>query len=542
MPFQQVFDVIVVGGGILGTAVARDCAMRRLSVLLVEREDIGCGDTMLVSPLADGGNRVWSSRANASLIQEFDILERLAPHLFSETRVLIPANPKFSQLSLRRLQSAAAGYQKLTSARRDRRVQAWSADEWKERVPFAPLAGGGIEHSQLLWDAGRFAVLNAKAAEQASAEVLIGAHVEELGYENGRVVGVRLRRKNSRSEFAFGKTVVVAAGAGLPRVKGVPAEPYELRKETVLHLTERVPATLVLASAQSPTFLIPWRSGTWVGSWSSEFAGNPFEISLEAGEAALFARHFLERPGFLGLWRPSHFVTRIHYAPAAGRRGIPKNGFMSPEYSEPAIHDFAASGLKGLFTVAGGNAGFCRLVAEKVTHQICDSLKHREECRSAFESLPGGSHEIPWEEEAQRTGLPPRVVQGIIRRHGYHATSIFQRALEHAELSRTLCECEGIIAAEVEFCAREEWAGSLKAVGRRTGLSPGLCHGARCAWNTALFLAHLSSKPAPPFLEQAKEWVHEREISRSLLTSGALLPVVERDRYLAAYLFPEEAL
>lgn len=535
MPFQQVFDVIVVGGGILGTAVARDCAMRRLSVLLVERDDIGAGATAVVSPLVDGGNRVWSPRTSSPLIQEFDILERLAPHLFSETRVLVPANPKFTSLSVRRLAGAAAGYQKLGSTRRDRRVLSLTPEEWSARVPFAPLAGGGIEHTQLLWDPSRFAVLNAKAAEQASAQILLNAHVEEVGYENGRVVGVRLRRHGGRAEFAFGKTVVVAAGAGMSRVRGVPFEPHELRKETALFLNERVPATIALASSPAPTFLMPWRSGTWVGNWSSEFWGNPFHTGLESGEAALLAHHFLERPGLQGLWRPSHFLTRVQFVGESTKRFYAKSGFAAADYQEPALHDFAASGMKGLFTLGGGNAGFCRLVAEKTTHAVCELLKHREECRTAFESLPGGSHDIPWQEEAQRTGLPPRVVHGIMKRHGYHAVAIFEQALERAELARTLCECEGIIAAEVEYCAKEEWATSLRAVGNRTGLHPGLCQGVRCATGTAQFLARLLSKDARPFLDEAREWVAERLRNQDLFAQGSVLTVAERDHYLSAY-------
>ncbi len=536
MAFHQVFDVIVVGGGLLGTAVARDCAMRRLSVLLIEQEDIGSGATEVISPLVDGGNRTWTAHSAPSLMQEFDILERLAPQLFSETRVLIPANPDLPQATLRRLQSTATTLQKMGSARRDRRVQSWTPEEFRRRVPFfsQPYVAGGVEYTQMLWDPVRFAIANAKAAEQASAEILLGARVEEVSFENGRVVGVRLRRGQGRSEFAFSKTVIVAAGAGASRIKGVLADEKHWQRETILFLAERLPATFALVSESSATFLIPWRNQTWVGSWSSDYCGNPYPIGDLGGDAALIDSRFLNRKGVSGLWRPSHLMSRVH-AGASESSG-------ETAYSEPTITDHSTTGHRGLFSLSGGNGGFCRLAAEKISHQVTLLLKHREECRTAFESLPGGSHDIPWEEEAKRTGLPPPVVYGIIRRHGYHATTIFQRALEKPELARTICECEGVIAAEVEFCVREEWATTLKAISRRTGLATGNCQGVRCALNAVFLLQRMLGGDMVGFRQQAEEWILERQASSLSLTQGVQAAQSEMDRYLVSSLLPAQKI
>ena len=59
--------------------------------------------------------------------------------------------------------------------------------------------------------------------------------------------------------------------------------------------------------------------------------------------------------------------------------------------------------------------------------------------------------------------------------------------MKNPELSRTLCECEQVIAAEIEYCVREEWASSLADIRRRTRLAWGPCQSCRCSTGTSLF-------------------------------------------------------
>ncbi len=523
MAFQEVFDVVVVGGGLAGTAVARDCAMRRLSVLLVERDDIGAGATEIVSPLVDAGNRLWAKRSNPRLLQEFDILERLAPHLFSEVRMLVPSVIGVARTAVRRLESTVVSYQKAGAASHDRRVQSWNAADFKRRFTRTPsLTSGGIEYSQVLWDPVRFAISAARGAKQASAQVLLKTTVEEVGAENGRVVGVRIRPRGGRSEFVFAKTVVLATGAAAARIKGMPIAAAPLQKETVLLLGEKFPAALGLLSNEHAKVFVPWRNQTWVGSWTDEFEGNPFDAEPSRDRIRLIEKQVLQSSLFAPRLRPSQTFSRVQVQPADK---------SAQSFDEPTVGDLTASGLKGCFVVEGGNAGFCRAVAERITTQIADSLRHKEECRTAFESLPGGSHEIPWEEEARRTGLPPSVVLGLIRRHGYHATIIFERALTNAELARTVCECEGIIAAEIEFCVKEEWATDLEGISRRTGLGAGSCHGHRCLYNAAFWLKKLFGLEPGVAFAGAERWIEDRQGRDGLLAQGALTAQMELNRY-----------
>jgi glycerol-3-phosphate dehydrogenase len=102
---------------------------------------------------------------------------------------------------------------------------------------------------------------------------------------------------------------------------------------------------------------------------------------------------------------------------------------------------------------------------------------------------------MPWREEAKRTGLDPITVYRLMYRHGYRATEILENARKDPALAQTLCECEQIIAAEVEYCVREEWAKNLSDLRRRTRMGRGPCQSCRCVNQTALFMGSLLRWP-----------------------------------------------
>src|SRR5687767_1577423 len=99
------FDVVIVGGGIIGCGIARDAALRGLSVALVEKHDFGSGTTSGSTRLIHGGLR-YLQTADFALVRldlrEREILLRIAPHLVKPLPFLLPL-PKglFGRLRLR---------------------------------------------------------------------------------------------------------------------------------------------------------------------------------------------------------------------------------------------------------------------------------------------------------------------------------------------------------------------------------------------------------------------------------------------------------
>src|SRR3989338_1357458 len=86
------FDVIVIGGGCNGTGVARDCAMRGLSVLLLEKEDFASGTTGASSGMIHGGPRYLLSdrKVTKSSSKDAGYIRKIAPHLCFRIPFLYP--------------------------------------------------------------------------------------------------------------------------------------------------------------------------------------------------------------------------------------------------------------------------------------------------------------------------------------------------------------------------------------------------------------------------------------------------------------------
>src|SRR5436190_4398322 len=90
---EKLFDLIIIGAGINGAGIARDAAMRGLSVLLVDKGDIGSGTSSWSTRLIHGGLRYLEFGELALVresLREREVLLRIAPHLVRPLPLLIP--------------------------------------------------------------------------------------------------------------------------------------------------------------------------------------------------------------------------------------------------------------------------------------------------------------------------------------------------------------------------------------------------------------------------------------------------------------------
>src|SRR5918999_570382 len=90
---KEIFDVAVIGGGIVGCGIARDAALRGLRVVLFERRDFGSGTTSASTRIVHGGLRyleMLDFRLVRLDLRERETLLRIAPHLVKPLEFLIP--------------------------------------------------------------------------------------------------------------------------------------------------------------------------------------------------------------------------------------------------------------------------------------------------------------------------------------------------------------------------------------------------------------------------------------------------------------------
>jgi glycerol-3-phosphate dehydrogenase len=149
---------------------------------------------------------------------------------------------------------------------------------------------------------------------------------------------------------------------------------------------------------------------------------------------------------------------------------------------EHLLYDGAADGLAGLLSIAGGKLASYRAQAQEATDRILELLgRPARECRTHLEPLPGGDEVPDPALLAQRWPVAAPVAARLVYRHGSRALEVLRLLKDDPRLALVLCRDEGILAAEVVFCARHEKVRRLQDLRRRCRVALGGCAGVDCA-------------------------------------------------------------
>jgi glycerol-3-phosphate dehydrogenase len=484
------YDVLVVGGGIHGLAIAYETASRGLRTALVEAADFGSGSSFNHQKTAHGGLRSLQSasfgRARQS-IAERRALARIAPWL------------------LRPLPFITGTYRSITRSRLALRA-AFTIDQWlgrKRNVGLEPelhlpaprlvskaatlrlfqgiraenLTGGAQWYDYQMVESDRLTFAFAEAADRAGADLANYAQATAVLRTGDRIAGMRAtdRLSNRELEITAGVTIN-AAGAGTGAIMnalGV-TRPFPLLRAMNL-VTSRPARDMALAAAGASgrmLTLVPWRGRAIVGTGQSagfvraEDSGPPEE---EIRALLADANH-----AFPALKLTRNEITLVHWGlvPAVtGRNGRPE---LLPA-SE--ILDHAPDGARGALTVVGAKYTTARAVAERAADAAGRLLGRRlRPSRTAFTVLPGAGiadHEALAIETAREFDMEPPlpVVRHLIARYAERAADIIRLVHERPALGETVAPGVDTLGAEVVHVVRNEMAVHLSdIVVRRIGL------------------------------------------------------------------------
>ncbi len=186
------YDLIVIGGGVNGTGIARDAAMRGLSVALFEREDFGVGASGNSSWMIHGGLRYLLADPSVTRESSTDsgYIQRIAPHLIFRIPFLYPVleGGRGSRLATRAYLYGAQAYvglydryQKLKRGKPSTRL---SGEEARRLEPLLrPDVVGAVTLDEWGIDAYRLCVLNALHARDLGAR--LHTYTEVVGLLRG---------------------------------------------------------------------------------------------------------------------------------------------------------------------------------------------------------------------------------------------------------------------------------------------------------------------------------------------------------------------
>lgn len=475
-------DVIIIGGGATGAGVARDCALRGIKALLLERGDIATGATGRNHGLLHSGARyaVTDRESAEECIKENMILRRIASHCVEETDGLFLSLPEDG------LEFQA----KFIEACRAAGIRANAIDP-KEALRLEPSANpamiGAVRVPDGAVDPFRLTMANLIDAKAHGAEVLTYHKVTELIREQDRIVGVKAIDCRSGEKKEFRAAIVVNAGGiwghDLAAMAGVTVKMLPA-KGALLIFGHRV-NNIVLNRCRKPAdadILVPGDTISLIGTTSSKV---PFDevdnMYVTADEVDLLLREGTKLA-------PSLAHTRILRAYAGVRPLVASDDDPSGRSVSRGIVvlDHATrDGLEGFITITGGKLMTYRLMAEWTVDLICKKLNINKKCTTAECKLPG-SREKEEKISKRMHSVPVAQRESAINRHGEMAERL---DVGDAAARSLVCECEEVSVGEVKYALNELDVHNLVDLRRRTRVGMGTCQGELCACRAAGIMA-----------------------------------------------------
>ncbi|WP_302355520.1 anaerobic glycerol-3-phosphate dehydrogenase subunit A [uncultured Alistipes sp.] len=475
---NQTYDVIIIGGGATGAGIARDCSLRGIKALLLERSDISTGATGRNHGLLHSGARyaVTDHESAVECIRENMILRRIAAHCVEETDGLFITLPEDGLDYQARFVEACrkAGI----------RADVLDPEEARRLEPAAnPALIGAVRVPDGAVDPFRLTSSNILDATAHGAEIRTYTEVRELIREQDRIVGVKAYDHRTHAEVEFRAQVVVNAGGiwghGIAAKAGITVNMLPA-KGALLIFGHRV-NRMVLNRCRKPAdadILVPGDTISLIGTTSSKIPYDQIDnMIITPDEVDLLLREGEKLSPLLAR-------TRILRAYAGVRPLVASDDDPSGRTVSRGIVllDHATrDGMEGFITITGGKLMTYRLMAEWATDLICKKIGNDGKCRTAEIPLPG-STESREEVDRKTRNKPIAQRRSSIARHGALATRIDGTDSIKNSL---VCECEEVSIGEVEYALENLSVNNLVDLRRRTRVGMGTCQGELCACRAA---------------------------------------------------------
>ncbi len=473
---NEVFDVLVIGGGINGGAIARDAAMRGMRVALVEKGDFASGTSSKSSRLIHGGVR-YLQQGDLRLVRvacrERDLLRRrLAPHLVQPLAFVFPVY-RGDPIGFLTLGAGMWLYDLLAVFRNIRAHRMLTAKRTLQLEP--KLRGEGLKGAALYYDCftddARLTLETILAAAEEGAVIVNYLGLQSFIKEGGRIVGAALADRFGGPKLEVrARCVVNATGPWADQVRYLDEAGVKpcLRLTKGVHIVvprERV-GNLHAVVMRSPRdkrvlFAIPWESHSLIGTTDTDFHGTPDDVKADAGDF----EYLLEAANWAfpdARLRAADIVSSY-----AGLRPLVAPADDRDPSAVSREEEIFESG-SGLITLGGGKLTTHRLVAQEIVDFVGRRLgrpvgRSRRKRSTGAKPLPGGRSPDPRRmirelADANGHGLSPEQIQHLARRYGSRMPEVMALLEADGELRQPLVHTMPDIWAEAVYAAQAEMA------------------------------------------------------------------------------------
>lgn len=535
---RQHFDVAVIGGGINGVAIARECARAGRRVLVVEQADFSSGTTSRATRIIHGGLR-YLEHGEIGLVRESlrerERLLKERPHLVRPLDFVLAMPPH----SLGRRNALAI------------RVALWlyrRASGSRTRISAGDLANleaaldGGLELNLFSYEDAQCEFPERLVAEWMSEAMHAGAvlrnHTEalEILVQDGKARGLRIRDRLNAQEFEISADWIVNASG--PWADEVLSD-SNLEKEPliggvrgahiVLPVFPGAPSQALYAEVSDgrQIFVVPWTGQVLVGTTEVPQTGDPGTAEPSSAEVIYLlnsVRRLFPRAGVTAAdIRYTYAGVRpLPYSPGEASSAIPRGH---------RLHDHLEDGVAGLITVIGGKLTTAASLARSCARMIGVRVPEPRATMVAVGPAAGIENTLAqWSHAVSSiAGIPAQSASAIAEWHGRQALCIARMAAGDPRLQQTLCPHSDHIVAEAVEAIHHESAVTLGDILlRRVPVALGGCWDRECTRTAAERIGiaagwsdHQCRAEIESFTEERRRFLHPEGVAGMF----SLLPI-----------------
>ena len=420
---NNLYDVLIIGGGINGCGVARDATGRGYSVYLAEKNDIASGTSSASSKLIHGGLRYLEnfefSLVRASL-KERDILIKIAPHIIREMRFVLPHHKNLRPVWLLKLGMLL--YDNLYSSMYIKRSSYIRLSSHETKSTLTEAYKKGFEYSDCITDDSRLTILNAADAKRLGGNINTRTIVKNMEQKKGVWNIEVINTISNEAKYVQAKVVVNATGpwvdnflknhsnqTKIDNVRLVKGSHIVVKK-----LFNHSYAYIFQNSDSRIFFAVPWENEfTFIGTTDVDFKDNLDSFSVSDDEINYLCKSANQyfRSGI-----SSNDVIK-HWS---GVRPLYQDGSIK---AQKASRDYiiridSQDNNSALINIFGGKMTTFRQLSEEVVNKVGSILGEKKSQWTSDVHLPGGDFLL-----TEKT----KIVDGLVKKYDYLDVDYIQR-------------------------------------------------------------------------------------------------------------------
>lgn len=501
------YDLLIIGGGIIGACAAWDASLRGLSVALIDKGDFGAATSANSLKIIHGGLRYLKELDIHRMIvsiQERSNLMRIAPHLIHPMPNLIPTYGHFKSgkgiMSMALMINDVIGFKRNKDIDPKKVIPNGRVISKKDCLKLFPyfkeegLTGGAIWYDYQMLNSERLTLSFLLSAAEKGA--VLANYVEVIGFnkKSNKICGVKAIDSIDSKEIDIDASLILnAAGPWVKKIIGS-AKGENLREKNssglalAINIVSRkhISETAIAIKSLTPKehdpicggnrvlFMTPWRGLTLIGTSYKNFHGNPDNYNITLEDIQNLLQECNKACPSLSLSFDDVLFYHRGLLPLKINRNLQG---VSPLLSHYRIIDHAIDdGIPAIISIIGVKYTTARYVAQKAINLVFKRLGYNSPpCKTAYTPIYGGEN-VHFQNPSKNGSFSRKLVKRLASVYGSRFMDVLSYCQSDHNYEKSIYEGSSILRCEILHAVHAEMAVKLSdVVFRRTDLGTASC-------------------------------------------------------------------